>query len=323
MLNNRIFSAGAGTFAAYRQELFKGIRQPFYYIAVLTPLALTLALVALQQLVYLTGEKRQVPNADVIDYSLAYDLGHRGGFAAANLIILNFYNTLFIPLVILACTVNASNEFRYRTLKTLALRVRSKAGLALSKSLFAASLVVATWLSTLAGWFCFGLSYQNTHDLPFGIGSDDLEAIGKGLSYFTVTTIGTLILALFAVAVTFYFKSLVAGLMGYFIYNLADSQFSLQGAGVIHNGIDPGTPGLLVPFMKLLEVVNPFLVNSNLNRIAMMEKIPASAYPAEGFIPNPQIVASTPLWWSWLVLGVYVALFSLLAALVIVRRDID
>ncbi|MEI6043678.1 MAG: hypothetical protein WCS37_04715 [Chloroflexota bacterium] len=145
--------------------------------------------------------------------------------------------------------------------------------------------------------------------------------MGQGIYYFTVSSIQTLILALFAVAMTLLFRSVIAGIIGYMLYNLVDGVFSAMGAGAINGGID-GAPALFKPLLGLLEIIHPFLLTSSVRRLTLSEVYTPLGATPDVLVPNPQIVTSMPIWWAWLLLVIYLFGFIALSLWFFTQRDI-
>jgi ABC-type transport system involved in multi-copper enzyme maturation permease subunit len=314
----RTITTNPTLWSAYRHELFKGRKQRFYLAVLVLPLIITLILVIFQLVWSLLD-----PPAPGIPTSQAgtVNLGTQGGFAVANNIILAGFAALYGIFVAIAAALSVANEYRWGTLKMLVIRQPNRAKVVLAKCLFTLSLVVGVAVAFLIGWFLFGLFEKICYKVPLEISRVDLEVMGKGLYYFTVSNLQTLILALFAVAMTFLFRSVVAGVIGYMLYSFVDGGCSNMGAGAINSGID-SAPALFKPILGLLEIIHPFLLTSSINRLTMSEFYsPFGAAPGM-IVPNPQIVTSMPIWWAWLLLVIYLIVFTALALWFFIRRDI-
>lgn len=313
-----INSARPGLWNSYRHEVFKASRQLFYKLVILVPFVVGLAISALLVMVRMLAQKSLPTPMD--NFLSPYDLGQTGSFAFTNNMVLTSLAPLYNLVLIVACSLAVANEYRWNTIKMLATRQPSRMQYVLSKTLLALTLLGGTFLSTIAGWFTVGLVSKFFFDLPFEITSQDLEAMSKGLGFYAIASLQTYVLILIAIVMTLYFKSIVGGIFFYFIYNGIDALISNFGTNVANNGVD-GLPEWLRPFAEVVRVANPIMLNSNVNRISMKEQIYSFTEPGK-LILNPQIVLSTPIWWSWLILAAYVIGFTGLAILTVLRRDI-
>lgn len=307
---------GPGLLDAYKHELFKGRKQLFYFIMVAAPFFVTLVLIFIQLLIKLFAKVDPglpVNNGNMLQ---AYNLGSGSTFSFANLILFYQVGTLYNIVLVVGCALSVANEYRWNTVKMLATRQPSRVKLVLSKCLFALTLVVGVFSSAVAGWFIYGLFLKYFFSVPFEITSVDLDAIGNGLRYYGLSMLQTFILALAAIAFSFRFKSVVAGVIVYFVYNAIDNAVSAIGAGV-HNSGYGSVADWVKPLLDLAKALNPFMLNSSVNRIAQVEK-----YNIAGGLPNQNIVLENPVWWAWVMLGIYLVGFTLLAVTIFARRDI-
>ncbi len=208
-----------GLWRAYRHELFKAVRQPFYVLMTLFPLILAgVVMVFLVVVKTLAGSPGALPPGGP---SGAYDLG-QGLFANNADAVLGTLANFYTILVIIGCALSVSNEYRWNTIKMLATRQPSRVKLVLAKCLFAATVIAASGAAFLVMWVSVALALKAFGNLPLTITALDAEAIGKSLHYFAITRLQILGLALLSVAITFRFRSLIGGLIVYVLYSSAD-----------------------------------------------------------------------------------------------------
>jgi ABC-type transport system involved in multi-copper enzyme maturation permease subunit len=306
----------AGLWQAYRHEIFKGRKQFFYLVVVVAPLLAASALALLQLLIKLFSEVDQGLPPNGIR-NLRYDFGSDSSFVTATNLLFVSLGLIFNILVLLACVLNVGNEYRWNTYKMLATRQASRVNLVLSKVLFAFTLMLGVFISAVVAWFLYGLFLKFFYSLPFEINSNDLGALGAGLKYYCLSLLQAFILALAAMAVTYRFKSLISGLVCYFVYNSIDSAISMIGASAANNGYG-GAPEWAKPFMEIAKVLNPFMLNSSVNRLSMVEYVQGDVNQI-----NPAVVASTPMWWAAAMLVIYIAVFTWLAVYFFASRDLS
>jgi ABC-type transport system involved in multi-copper enzyme maturation permease subunit len=312
-----IFKPRPNLWNMYRHELFKGRKQIFYKLLLGFPAVLISLVGMLQALVRVLNSA--IPNEPVPDFSLStssYDFGGKSAFGLANLLGLQQLGGALGLIVVVACALSVANEYRWNTIKMLALRQPSRARLVVAKGLFALSIIAGVFLSALVGWLVMAFCGKYYFGTGFEINSADLDAMGKGIKFFALANLQTFILALAAIALTFKFKSVIAGLVSYLIYNVLDSGINAFGRGVINNGYGL-SPDWMHPIMDICKVLQPFTLTGSIDRIAMREQIYVGA-----FVPNPNIVASNPLWGAWLMVGFYIVGYTALAIYFFASRDI-
>lgn len=303
----------------YRHEIFKGSKQQFYRVLLGFPIVL-ITLIGVLQLVARgltasTGQPASLP--DFSQTSNGYDLGGKSGFALANFMVFSTLAQGFAIVIVIAGALSAANEYRWNTIKMLATRQPSRVYLILSKGLFALTLVAGMFVSTVLGWFIMGICTKISVGVSLEFTSADLEAMGKGLAYYSINSLQTFIMALCAVALTVRFKSVIAGLVSYVVYNTLDGGINAAGRQVINNGYG-SAPDWMHFILDICKALNPFTLTGSIDRIAMREQI----YRGEGFVPNPGLVTTTPLWWAWVMLGIYIALYTALGVYFFASRDI-
>jgi ABC-type transport system involved in multi-copper enzyme maturation permease subunit len=307
----------ANLWHSYRFEMFKITRMQFYRVALTFPLAISLiALIGMTIIRFVSPPEVGVPSLPrgAIDY---YGLGTEGTFVSAASSVLSALLTLATITVIITASLLIGSEYNTNTIKMLAIRQASRVKLVLSKLLGVATFTVVLLVEVAVIWLIFGFFFKFFYSVPFEVTTDDWKAIGEGLSRVVMSGIQMLILAFLTCAVTFRYRSVIAGLITYFLYNLVDSSLS-NILAVISNGGSTFIPPWLRPLLEMLQPIQPFLLQSSINRIDMQEKIEVAGRT----INNVQIIASTSIWQAWVVLAVYVFAFGGLAVWIFSRRDI-
>ncbi len=301
---------------SYRLELFKGSKQMFYKIMLGVPIAIPLVIMAIQVGVKIfSNVEVGIPSSN--PFLSLTDLGSEGSFAIANRLMFVQFASIYGFILVIACALSVANEYRWNTIKMVATRQPSRIKLVLSKCLFGLSLVAVSTVSMLIGWFIWAMFLKFFYSVSLDITSDDIEAMGKGLKYFGIITLGTGIFALFAVAMTFLFKSVIGGIVGYLVFNALDTYVSQVGAQFANNTI-PSIPEWAMPFLRGAQDMNPYLLHSSISRLTMQEKYVL----ASRTINNPLIITSNPVWLAWVMLAVYAIVLIGLALLFFVPRDI-
>jgi ABC-type transport system involved in multi-copper enzyme maturation permease subunit len=315
------YLATPSLWSSYRHELFKNSKQRVYSLTIVIPLFLTLLVCLIQTIIKLNSHIS--PTMPPAMNPPRLDFGTTGTFAWANSLWLTLllYNIVTVGVSSMAI----ANEYQWHTIKTLISRQPNRVRFVLSKCLFVASLVAAVSLSFVVCWCIYGLFLKFYFNQPFEISGDDWEAIGKGLSYYGISCIQTLILALAATTLTFLFKSAQAGFLTYVVYNSLDGFLSLMGANVVNKGHAEVT-GFLGFLMDLVAWINPFLLNSNISRLTQQPVYSTGVYMngtfQEQLVKNDTVVFTTAVWWAWAVLAVYILGFCALSVWLFVKRDI-
>lgn len=320
MAINVRYTANPTLLSSYRFELFKGTKQLFYKVVVLIPIIITILLCLIQMLAKATSIQHSPIPADpnVPDY----DFGTNSTFALSNTLLYT-YALLYNIVTVVACATMVANEYRWNTIKMLAVRQPSRTKLVLSKCLFALTIVGAVALSFIISWFIYALFLKYYYDLPFGINANDIYAIGRGLSYYAIINLQVFILALAALVATFLVKSVVAGFLTYIVYSGLDAIISSIGAAALNSHQVNNVGGFLGLLLNVVIFLNPFMLTSSINRLTMRATQVRTIFNGQTVqSSNQQIVLSTPIWWSWLMLAVYILLFSGLAVFIFRRRDI-
>lgn len=310
----------AGSIRMCRFEWYKTKRQLFYRLIVIMPFLIALLLVILQQIIRFTDP----PPAGLPSSPYPTEprnLGYQGSFAVANQVVIAGYGMIFSFLIVTAAALNVANEYRWNTIKLAAINEPSRWGIALAKCLITAALTVLVAFSTILGWLLYGFSTKLLYAAPLELTIVDWENLGKGLNYLLITNLQTFIFALFAIALSFAFKSVVAGLIGYLAYVGLDNLLSVTGASLANAGSTKSGEGLTLVF-ELMKIINPFLITSSSNRLTMLESYGLPKSTTGQFINNPLIIAATPLWWAWLMLLIYCLIFTVLTVYLFARRDI-
>ena len=301
---------------AFRHEIYKGRKQIFYGLVVASPLFASLLVILVQLIIkILTRVEPGVPKTITMP-GQPYDLGSDSTFAVSSRLLFQNIGLLYNTLLILACILSVGNEYRWNTIKMLATRQPRRANLVLSKVLFAFTLIGSSFGLGIIGWILHSLFLKFFYSAPFEITGNDWAALAGGLKYYGLTLLLTFIMALAAMTLTFRYKSVVAGVVCYFVYNMVDSTVSLIGPNVANQGYG-NVADWVKPLLDLAKALNPFLLNASVNRIAMVE-----SYPDLNHMPNTAIIASNPVWWAWIMLGLYIVAFVSLAIYFVARRDI-
>jgi|GEM_PF-2311995 len=323
MATNSLYQPKPSLLTSYRHELFKGTKHKFYAFVVFIPPVLTLLIIFLQFLVKIFGKVPPgVPNR-LNPTAVLYGLGDKGTFAEASSTILVGLGGFYGLLLIIAATLTVANEYRWNTIKMLATRQPVRANLVLSKCLFALTLAAAICLSFIVSWFIYGLFLKYFYSEPFGFADYDLSNIGNGLRYITIAYLHNFILALIAIAMTYRFKTIVAGLIFYVIYNAVDGTLNTFGTAFANTGTAE-LPDWIRPLAEVLRFIQPYLLSGSINRIQMQEEALSLNFNNFNYQvgKNTQIVVSNPVWLAWLMLAIYTALFTLAAIWVLNSRDI-
>ncbi len=323
MATNSLYQPKPSLLTSYRHELFKGVKHKFYAFVIFIPPALTLLIILLQFLIKIFGNVgSRVPTNSSITNSL-YGLGDKGTFAEASSTLLVGIGGSYGILLIIAATLMVANEYRWNTIKMLATRQPVRANLVLSKCLFALTLSAAICLSFIVSWFIYALFLKYFYSQPFGFTDYDLSNIGNGLRYIIFAYLHNFILALIAIAMTYRFKTIVAGLIFYVIYNAIDGTLNVFGTAFANSGTAE-LPDWLKPLAEVLRFIQPYLLSGSINRIQMQETVLQFSFSSAGnqIGQNSQIVISNPVWLAWLMLAIYTFLFTLAAVWVFSSRDI-
>jgi ABC-type transport system involved in multi-copper enzyme maturation permease subunit len=300
----------------YKQELFKGSRQMFYKVVLSVPIAIPLVIMVIQTGVKIFSEvETSVPDSSA--FTNVMNLGLEGTFAISNRLMFVQLGGVYGVVVVIGVALSVANEYRWNTIKMLATRQPSRVKLVLSKCLFAVSLVFGAMLSVMVGWFLWAMYLKFFYSVSLEITQADLENMVRGLRYFMIVSLQTGVMALFAVAITFLFKSVVAGAIGFLVYSGLDSFVSVIGAQ-FGNGTLNNIPQWAMPFLRSARDMNAFLISSSTNRLTMLEQY----FFLGRTISNPQIIVSNPMWLAWMVLVVYGLIFTILAVLFFALRDI-
>lgn len=310
--------AGVGLWSAYRHEIFKGSKQFFYQIVVITPLMLFIIATIVPILVRVFANPQKGVRVGGNPYA-TLDLGSGGTFLMANQLLQTI--GVYGILVVAACCLSVANEYRWNTIKMLTTRQPSRVYIVLSKVLFALTLVAGVFISALIGWFIYGMGLKIAQGVDFTIDATDLDAIGKGLKAFSMSMLQTFIFALAGIALTFRYKSILGGIVCYVIYNAVDGAFSNLGAVVANTGYG-GFPEWMHPILDFVKFLNPYLLTSSVQRITQREYVARFDSPPDQLFPNQLIVLSTPVWWAWLMIGIYLVFFTAMSILAFARRDI-
>lgn len=300
----------------FRSEIFKGSRQMFYKVLLGVPIAIPLVIMLVQTGVKIFSKvETGIPSSRT--FLSTIELGNEGTFAISNRLMFVQFNGVFSIIVVIACALNVSNEYRWNTVKMLATRQPSRIKLVLSKCLFALALVLGTGLAMVVGWALWAMFLKFFYSVSLEISADDLDSIGWGLKYYGIVSLQTSVMALFAVAITYLFRSQVAGIVGFLVYTGLDSLVSALGAQYGNNALR-NIPEWAEPFLKEAQDMHPFLVSASTNRLTMLERIPIGSRSA----PNVLILVANPVWLAWVMLAAYAVLFTALAVAFFALRDI-
>lgn len=318
------FTSRPNFWNSYNHEIFKARKNIFFRCAVIMPFALSIALVTLVSVIRFFSSEAIPLSGSIPSQYMPYDLGQEGTFAGASAVIFNSLSGLYNIVIVIGCAMLVGNEYRYGTIKMLVTREPSRNRLTLAKCLASATFVVVVALSFLLGWLIVALVFKPVNNLPLEITANDWDAIGKGLGYFSLKTLHTVVMVMLVVAITFRFKSLVAGIITYFAYNGLDGYLSEMSAGLANNGVPANTTDWFKPILEVLRALNPFMLNTNFNRLTMTEQIWQISFDAKEMIPqvNSKMVSGIPPVWSWLIITVYAVLFTGMAVWIFSRRDI-
>lgn len=318
------FTASPNFWNSYNHEIFKARKNIFFRCAVIMPVALSIALVTLVSIIRIFSSEAIPLSGSVPSQFMPYNLGEEGVFAGANSMIFFNLSGLYNIVIVIGCAMLVGNEYRNGTIKMLVTREPSRNRLTLAKCLASATFVGIVALSFLVGWLVVALVFKPVNNLPLEITANDWDAIGKGLGYFGLKTLHTIVMVMLVVAVTFRFKSLVAGVITYFAYNGLDGYLSEMSAGLANNGVPAATADWFKPILEILRALNPFMLNTNFNRLTMTEQIWQISFSTREMVPqvNPKIVSGIPPVWSWLVIAVYLVAFTGMAVWIFSRRDI-
>jgi ABC-type transport system involved in multi-copper enzyme maturation permease subunit len=314
LANSKPLQPSARLWNAFRHEIYKGRKQIFYGLVVASPLLASLLLIMVHLMIKLLSQVDPGIPESPIRPGQPYDLGSGSTFGISSRILFLNFGLLYNVLLILACILSVGNEYRWNTIKMLATRQPRRANLVLSKVLFAFSLIGSSFGMGITGWILHSLFLKFFYSVPFEITGSDWTALTGGLKYYGLTMLLTFIMALAAMTLTFRYKSVVAGVVCYFVYNTVDSTVSLIGASVANHGYG-NVADWVKPLLDLAKALNPFLLNASVNRIAMVENYPDG-------MPNTAIITSNPIWWAWVMLGLYIVAFVSLAIYFVTQRDI-
>jgi ABC-type transport system involved in multi-copper enzyme maturation permease subunit len=199
----------------------------------------------------------------------------------------------------------------------LAIRQSSRVKLALSKLLTVVVFTIIFMIEVAIIWLTFGFFFKFFYSIPLEITADDGKAIGEGLIHISLSGIQIIVLGFLACIVTFRYKSIIAGIIGYFLYNVFDSGLSGILTGVVNRG-SGSLPTWLQPLMEMLVPLQPYFLQSSINRLDMVETTQILGRTFN----NPQIVISNPVWGAWVMLALYLLVFGSLAIWTFARRDI-
>ncbi|NWJ48000.1 MAG: ABC transporter permease [Chloroflexi bacterium] len=302
---------------SYRHEFFKGSKLKYYRYVLLLPPLLTAVIMLIQTLVKVFGNPKLSPSS-LTNLNDVYGLGLEGSVAFASGTLTPLYG-VFSLLLIIGCALMVSNEYRWNTMKVLATRQPDRMRLVLSKWFFCFTFILCATVSFMLCWLLYIPFTRYFFDQPFTITASDWADFGGGLKYFALQGLLAFIYSSLAIALTFQFKSVVAGIIVYFVYNSIDASLSSLSTVAINENFNPdGIFGILAAILKF---INPFLLNSNFNRIIMQETTFLGSTTGMP-IPNEQIVISNPVWWAWIMLAIYLFIFTALAVYFFSRRDI-
>lgn len=324
MATNIISTGNSNLLSSYRHEFFKANKQLFYRILVFLPALVALITIVIQLLDKLFSRVKPVYSSSFSSFNNLYGLRGESVFDNSASIY-GGLSSIFGLILIIAAGTLVSNEYRWNTIKMLAIRQPSRVSLVLSKCLMGLTLVAAVALSFIISWLVYGLFLKFYYSLPFSLTNEDVRIIGAGTKFFLVYGLQTFIFCLVIIAFTFQFKSVVGGGIFYLIYSNIDAILSAFGAAAINN---PTAVYLdwQKPLIEILKFINPFLLNSSTNRILQQEYYDQFSFsPGTSNLqrlPNSQIALSNPLWLAWVVIAAYVVLFTLLAIRIFSRRDI-
>jgi ABC-type transport system involved in multi-copper enzyme maturation permease subunit len=315
----------------YGHEIFKTRKQMFYKVAFLFPIILGVALLTIMILIrYVSNSPVFATDKSFVPTSQTpYDLGSGGTFTEMASLLLHNLAPIYNIIIVIACAMLVASEYRNGTIKMLTTRQPSRVRLTLAKCLTALTFVIVISLVFLISWFISGLIMKPVNNLPLEITTQDWEAIGKIIYFHTVKTIQLAILALVAVALTFTFKSIVAGIIGYFALITADATLNNLGVGLAVKGVAANTPDWQKPIYEVIRFIHPYLLGSNVDRLTQAEKYDISLF--NGATRTLEYVTSqndrvnfgmSPIW-SWAMLAVYAALFTGYACWTFAHRDIN
>jgi ABC-type transport system involved in multi-copper enzyme maturation permease subunit len=295
---------------ACKHEVFKVSHQQFYRILLILPIIIAvIAVSAMTVLRFIAPPKSGIPKPTQLDW---YALSYEGSFGmSSNIFLTGFVSILLHFVLVVACSLLVGNEYSWNTIKMLAIRQSSRVKLVLSKCLISTGLIGFMMTTILLLWFVFGWFFKFYYNTPFELTNADTNSINRSLGYLIVASLKTLIFALLAIALTFRFKNVVAGIIGHLVYQLIDSNLSSQIARAINAGSPDGLYGL----------INLFLLESNINRLTQVPVITMASEDSV-VVRNSAFVSSTPVWWSFIVLGLYLFSFTALAVYFFTHRDI-
>jgi ABC-type transport system involved in multi-copper enzyme maturation permease subunit len=302
---------------SYRFEIFKVTRMQFYRVALTFPAFISLiALIGMTVVRFVNPPEAGVPTLPAGALDL-YGWGSAGTFVSAAYNVLNALLTFSTITVVIVASMLIGSEYTNNTVKMLAIRQSSRIKLALSKLMTIATFTMALMLEIALIWFIFGLFFKFFYSIPLEINAGDWQAIGEALTHIFFSGLQMTILGFLAAALTFQYKSIIAGVIGYFLYNLVDAGLSNVLTGIVKRG-SGSLPTWLQGLMEMLVPLQPYFLQSNINRLDMQDYIQVGTRT----IPNPQIVLSNPVWGAWLLLAAYLLVFGGLAVWIFARRDI-
>jgi ABC-type transport system involved in multi-copper enzyme maturation permease subunit len=325
MATNVITSVNSSLLSSFRHELFKANKQLFYRVLVILPMFIALISIFFQLLDKISARFTPEYSSSFSSFNNTYGLKGQSVFDNSASVYGGLSSIFGLILIITAGTL-ISNEYRWNTIKMLAIRQSSRINLVLSKCLTALTLIAFVMLSFIIAWLVYGLFLKFYYSLPFSLTNEDVRIIGAGLKYFVLYGLQVFVFSLVIIAFTFLFKSVVGGGIVYLIYSNVDAVCSALGASALNSTQPVEYPGWLRVIVEILKAINPFLLNSSLNRVTQQETYEQFSYTPSGSIyralPNPQIAISNPVWWAWIMIAIYLGLFTYLAIRIFARRDI-
>jgi ABC-type transport system involved in multi-copper enzyme maturation permease subunit len=315
----------------YQHEIFKTRKQLFYKIAFIFPIILNFAFVLIAVFISIIA-KAPIVGADkavVPVNQTPYDLGSGGTFTALATIMLINLAPIYNIIIVIACAMMVASEYRSGTIKMLATRQPSRIRLTLAKCLTAITFVTVISLIFMVAWLIAGLVMKPVSNLPLEITAQDWDAIGKTIYYHTVQSIRLIILALVAVALTFLFKSIVGGVVGYFVLLTADAALNGLGVGLAINGVPATAPDWQKPLLEIVRFIHPFLLGSNVDRLTQAEQYqgmffdPVNRTFVAQIVDNQRVNFGMSPVWSWAMLAAYIVFFIGYTCWTFARRDIN
>ena len=288
-------------FNLVRAEILKQRRSTFVKVVTLSPFIGLGLLTA----VYVTFK---IGGSDFGDPPNAVGNMGNGLFALSSAILLNGLHIIFAILLIALASQIISNEYRWNTIKMLAIREPSRPKIVISKAIFLAIYTLFMMILFIICWLAYGFILKLIYAQPLKLNAQDNHAIALGFNYVWPTFLGMLIWALLALVIGSYFHSVGGAIIAYLIYSTVDSYGASLGVSAIRGQLE-NLPNWLMPVVGFFKLLAPFLVNTNVVRLI---GVPDDASYLGSILPVQAVI----------VLIAWLGFFSGLAILIFNRRDI-